>query len=50
MPPLIHRQFYIFATAKGRSAGVWARCTRETEAKLERGMVEPENRYARRVE
>jgi cytolysin-activating lysine-acyltransferase len=45
MPPLIHRQFYIFRDGeKPVGLALWARCTRETEGKLERGMVEPENR------
>jgi cytolysin-activating lysine-acyltransferase len=45
MPPLIHRQFYIFRDGD-RPVGLalWARCTPEAEAKLERGMIEPENR------
>ena len=47
MPPLIHRQFYIFRDGD-RPVGLalWAKCTPETEAKLERGMIEPENRLA----
>jgi cytolysin-activating lysine-acyltransferase len=45
MPALIHRQFYIFRDAE-RPVGLalWAKCTPEAEAKLERGMIEPENR------
>jgi cytolysin-activating lysine-acyltransferase len=45
MPALIHRQFYIFRDAE-RPVGLalWAKCGPEAEAKLERGMIEPENR------
>ena len=45
MPALIHRQFYIFRDGD-RPVGLalWAKCTPEAEAKLDRGMVEPENR------
>jgi cytolysin-activating lysine-acyltransferase len=45
MPPLIHRQFYIFRDAD-RPVGLalWAKCTPEAAAKLEGGMIEPENR------
>jgi cytolysin-activating lysine-acyltransferase len=45
MPALIHRQFYIFRDAE-RPVGLalWAKCAPEAEAKLERGMIEPENR------
>ncbi|HEY0014126.1 MAG TPA: toxin-activating lysine-acyltransferase [Allosphingosinicella sp.] len=45
MPALIHRQFYIFRDGD-RPVGLalWAKCTPEAAAKLERGMVEPENR------
>ncbi|HEY0414112.1 MAG TPA: toxin-activating lysine-acyltransferase [Allosphingosinicella sp.] len=45
MPPLIHRQFYIFRDGE-RPVGLalWAKCTPEAEAKLDRGMIEPENR------
>jgi cytolysin-activating lysine-acyltransferase len=47
MPALIHRQFYIFRDGD-RPAGLalWAKCTPEAEAKLERGMIEPENRLS----
>lgn len=45
MPALIHRQFYIFRDGdKPVGLALWARCTPAAEAKLERGMVEPENR------
>ncbi len=45
MPPLIHRQFYIFREGD-RPVGLalWAKCTPEAVAKLEKGMIEPENR------
>jgi cytolysin-activating lysine-acyltransferase len=47
MPPLIHRQFYTFRDGE-RPVGLalWAKCTPEAEAKLERGMTEPENRLS----
>lgn len=45
MPALIHQQFYIFRDGD-RPVGLalWAKCGPEAEAKLERGMIEPENR------
>lgn len=45
MPALIHRQFYIFRDGD-RPVGLalWAKCNPAAEAKLERGMLEPENR------
>ena len=45
MPALIHRQFYIFRDAE-RPVGLalWARCTPAAEEKLQKGMIEPENR------
>jgi cytolysin-activating lysine-acyltransferase len=45
MPALIHRQFYVFRDAE-RPVGLalWARCGPAAEAKLQKGMVEPENR------
>jgi cytolysin-activating lysine-acyltransferase len=45
MPALILRQFYIFREGD-RPVGfaLWAKCNSVAEAKLERGMVEPENR------
>lgn len=45
MPPLIHRQFYIFRDGD-RPVGLalWAKCTPDAAAKLDRGMIEPENR------
>jgi cytolysin-activating lysine-acyltransferase len=45
MPALIHRQFYIFRDGD-RPVGLalWAHCNAAAEAKLERGMIEPENR------
>jgi cytolysin-activating lysine-acyltransferase len=45
MPALIHLQFYIFRDAQ-RPIGLalWAKCNEAAEAKLDRGMLEPENR------
>ena len=45
MPALIHRQFYIFRDAE-RPVGLamWARCNAAAEEKLQKGMIEPENR------
>lgn len=45
MPALIHRQFYIFRDGE-RPVGLalWAKCDTAAEAKLEGGMIEPENR------
>jgi cytolysin-activating lysine-acyltransferase len=45
MPALIHEQFYIFRD-DDRPVGValWAKCSPQAEAKLERGMLEPPNR------
>ena len=45
MPALIHRHFYIFRDGdKPVGLALWAKCTPEAEAKLDRGMIEPENR------
>lgn len=45
MPAIIHRQFYVFRDGeKPVGVALWARCGREAEAKLQRGMVEPANR------
>jgi cytolysin-activating lysine-acyltransferase len=45
MPAIIHRQFYIFRDGE-RPVGLalWAHCSPAAEGKLERGMIEPENR------
>ena len=45
MPALIHQQFYLFRDGD-RPIGLatWAKCSAHAAAKLERGMVEPENR------
>ena len=45
MPALIHRQFYIFRDGEQPvGLALWAKCTPEAAAKLDRGMIEPENR------
>jgi cytolysin-activating lysine-acyltransferase len=45
MPALIHRQFYIFRDGeKPVGLALWAKCGPEAEAKLERGLLGPENR------
>lgn len=45
MPALIHRQFYIFRDGEQPvGLALWAKCTPETAAKLDGGMIEPENR------
>jgi cytolysin-activating lysine-acyltransferase len=45
MPALIHRQFYIFRDGeKPVGLALWAKCGPEAEAKLDKGMIEPENR------
>lgn len=45
MPALIHQQFYIFRDGdKPIGLALWARCDAVAEAKLDRGMIEPENR------
>jgi cytolysin-activating lysine-acyltransferase len=45
MPALIHRQFYIFRDGdKPVGLALWAKCNAAAVAKLDRGMIEPENR------
>jgi cytolysin-activating lysine-acyltransferase len=45
MPALIHQQFYLFREGQQPvGLALWAKCTPEAEKKLERGMIEPENR------
>ena len=45
MPALIHRQFYLFRDGdQPVGLAMWAKCTPEAAAKLEGGMIEPENR------
>lgn len=47
MPALIHRQFYIFRDGeKPVGLALWAKCDAAAEAKLDRGMIEPENRLS----
>ena len=45
MPALLHEQFYLFRDGE-RPIGLamWAKCDAAAAAKLERGMIEPENR------
>lgn len=45
MPALIHQQFYLFRDGE-RPVGLalWAKCSPEAAKKLDRGMIEPENR------
>jgi len=47
MPALLKRQFYLFRDGD-RPVGLalWAKCGPGAEAKLERGMIEPENRLS----
>ncbi|MEA3030190.1 MAG: cytolysin-activating lysine-acyltransferase [Sphingomonadales bacterium] len=45
MPALVYGQFYIFRDGdKPVGLALWAKCNPAAEAKLERGMIEPENR------
>ena len=45
MPALIHRQFYLFRDGdRPIGLALWAKCDAAAQAKLERGMIEPENR------
>lgn len=45
MPPLIHQQFYIFRDGdRPIGLALWAKCSEQAVGKLERGIVEPENR------
>jgi cytolysin-activating lysine-acyltransferase len=47
MPALLHRQFYVFRDAdRPIGLALWAKCDEAGEAKLQRGMIEPENRLA----
>ena len=45
MPAVLNEQFYLFRDGE-RPIGVamWAKCNAAAAAKLERGMIEPENR------
>jgi cytolysin-activating lysine-acyltransferase len=45
MPALVHRQFYIFRDGdRPIGLALWAKCNAEAEGKLDKGMIEPENR------
>lgn len=45
MPALIHQQFYLFRDGQQPvGLAMWAKCTPSAVAKLEGGMIEPENR------
>lgn len=47
MPALLKRQFYIFRDGdQPVGLALWAKCTPETEKKLDKGMIEPENRLS----
>jgi cytolysin-activating lysine-acyltransferase len=47
MPPLLHEQFYMFRDGD-RPVGlaIWAKCGPTAVKKLDRGMIEPENRLS----
>lgn len=45
MPALIHEQFYLFRDGEQPvGLAMWAKCTPASVAKLDKGMIEPENR------
>jgi cytolysin-activating lysine-acyltransferase len=45
MPALIHRQFYLFRDgARPVGLALWAKCRPAAVDKLQRGMIEPQNR------
>jgi cytolysin-activating lysine-acyltransferase len=45
MPALLSEQFYVFRDGeKPVGLAVWAKCSADSAQKLEKGMVEPENR------
>ena len=45
MPALIHEQFYVFRDGQQPvGLALWAKCNPTAVAKLDRGMIEPENR------
>ena len=45
MPALIKRQFYIFRDGEQPiGLALWAKCNKAAEKKLDKGMIEPENR------
>lgn len=47
MPAILHEQFYIFRDGdKPVGVALWAKVTPEAEKKLDKGMIEPENRLS----
>lgn len=47
MPALIHQQFYLFRDGdQPVGLALWAKCGPQAAAKLEGGMIEPENRLS----
>lgn len=47
MPALIKRQFYIFRDGdQPVGLALWAKCTEQAAKKLDKGMIEPENRLS----
>lgn len=45
MPALLHQQFYVFRDGEQPvGLALWAKCSPEAAKKLDRGMIEPENR------
>ena len=45
MPALLNQQFYLFRDGQQPvGLAMWAKCTPEAVAKLDRGIIEPENR------
>lgn len=47
MPALIHRQFYLFRDGdQPVGLALWAKCGPHARAKLEGGMIQPENRLS----
>ncbi len=47
MPALLHEQFYVFRDGQQPvGLALWAKCSPEAAAKLQKGMIEPENRLS----